>query len=185
MLDCPCHLSHHGWWGVQSNIFQTNGPSGIGLMEQITSLLFHMILQHASTIRWVPMFIMLFIVCNLQSFPSLPWLPFHSEVVCVTIVLTFPGRKGYWAWNSSIAATCYIGPNFWTGESCLSEGGFHHYSTLCSSAENASSLDFPWHSTLNLRLLPGTFLWHWEWPWGRILCKVAMLFKFEHIWILC
>lgn len=78
-----------------------------------------------------------------QSLPLMLSLPFHSEVVWLTIVLTFPGRKGDRAWNSSIAATCYIGPNIWTGESCLSEGGFHHYSTLCSSAENASSLDFP------------------------------------------
>jgi len=52
LLDFHCHSSLQGWWEVQSSLFQTSGLSGIKLMELITSLLYHMILVHAFTIRW-------------------------------------------------------------------------------------------------------------------------------------
>lgn len=81
------------------------------------------------------------------------YFTFCSKVICVTVMLVFAGRKSYWTWHSPIAATCYIGANVWTGESCLPEGGVYHHPTLCSSSENAGSPYSPGYTTVNLHLL--------------------------------
>lgn len=83
------------------------------------------------------------------------------------------GRKSDWKRDSSFATTCYFGSDIWSAESCLLEGRLHHYSTICSSAENASTSDPSRCSSLHICLLPWTFLWCWEWPRRRLLCKVC------------
>lgn len=112
------------WWGVPFSSYLLTGRIGIELRVLITSSLYPMTLVLAFTIRWVSLSL---------YHPGEEKQPIRN--LCIT------GRKSYWKRNSPTTPACYVGPNFWATEPCLFKGWFHHYSSICTSTEDANPFD--------------------------------------------
>lgn len=91
------------------------------------------------------------------------------------LCLTVAGREGNRKRNTNLASTSNTGADIWTEESCMLKRRFNHCSSLCSTSEDAVTLDSRENSSIHLRLFQRIVLWRGKWPWGWLLCEVIFL----------
>jgi hypothetical protein len=56
-----CLSNHHEWWEVLYNLFLQTSLIGIGLKVLTTFLLCHTTLMHTSTLKWVNLFLFIYL----------------------------------------------------------------------------------------------------------------------------
>lgn len=136
-------LSHHEWWEVQYNLFLQTGLIGTEQRELIISLWFPMILRLVFITKYEfrIQFLKFIVHITLSATLSIPILHIYHVTCSFFFYYFVPGREGNWKRDSSTAATCHLGTNIWTEESCVLERWLNYHSSLCSATENAYPLD--------------------------------------------